>query len=785
MRLRWATGVAVGALLAATRVLAAGGGAAPVVDLPTLDVVSTTPTAGTGVYVTKVPAAVTKVNARAIEREKSPSVVRSLEQATPSVSLQTVTGNDLQPDVTFRGFDASPIDGTPQGIAVYQNGMRINEAFGDTVHWDFIPPEAVRSMEVISNNPAFGLNALGGAISLQMKDGFSFQGTTLDLMGGSYGRAQGSLQWGKQIGPWGAYIAIDGAHDNGYRKFGGSDLRRIYGDVGYKAEQAEFHISAGGASNFFGAAATTPIELLQANWSNVYTTPQSNASQIGFVNLNGNVNITPTWSLQANAHVRSFYQSTVDGNPSNAQSCDPNQGGAAGFLCYNDQVTPAFDTFGNQVQDFSNGNPVGEIDRTWTQSTTVGGSLQATNTDKLFGHDNHFVVGASIDYSVTHFGASAELGVVNPDYTVTGQGIFLGQSGNPVSIGPVSLRAMNTYTGLYALDAFDVTDRFTVTAGGRFNVASVRLQDQLGTALNGSSDYMRFNPVVGATYKLTPSISAYAGYSEANRAPVPLELGCADPLNPCIIGSFLISDPKLSQVIARTAEAGLRGSHSFGEDSKLNWKVGGFYTRTSNEILNVPDPAIPGYGYFQNVGGTRRVGVEAHVDYRTEKFSLAANYSYTDAIFLNAFQLGSCSPFNDGSNPPCGNIQVSPGNQIPMIPHHRFKISADVNVTPEFTLGADVNIVGPQYLAGDASNQYSQLPAYWYANVNAAYQVTKNIQLYAKVENVFDNRYYTYGTFFNTTDLPNAANGGGAFTNPVSATPARPRAFYAGLKATF
>ena len=91
---------------------------------------------------------------------------------TPSVDVQDVAGNPFQPDVSFRGFDASSVSGAPQGLAVYQNRMRINEAFGDTVNWDLTPMTAVRTIDVISNNPAFGLNALGGARSIQMKDGF-------------------------------------------------------------------------------------------------------------------------------------------------------------------------------------------------------------------------------------------------------------------------------------------------------------------------------------------------------------------------------------------------------------------------------------------------------------------------------------------------------------------------------------------------------------------------------------------------------------------------------------
>ena len=108
--------------------------------------------------------------------------------------------------------------------------------------------------------------------------------------------------------------------------------------------------------------------------------------------------------------------------------------------------------------------------------------MQATNTDQLFGHDNRFVVGTSFDSSVTHFGASAELGTIGSNYVVSGSGIFLGQSGNPVSIGPVSLRTTNQYTGVYALDTFDVTKAFSITAGGRFNDARIALQDQIGTA---------------------------------------------------------------------------------------------------------------------------------------------------------------------------------------------------------------------------------------------------------------------------------------------------------------
>ena len=409
-------------------------------------------------------------------------------------------------------------------------------------------------------------------------------------------------------------------------------------------------------------------------------------------------------------------------------------------------------------------------------------TLQATNTDKLMGHDNHFVVGGSFDYGVTNFVASAEIGVIQPNYVVAGSGLYLGPSGNPVSDGPVALTTTNAYTGVYAIDTFDVTSNLSVSAGGRFNLANIRLEDQLGGGLSGNSSYSRFNPMIGATYRFNNGVTAYAGYSEANRAPTPLELGCADPVHPCILASFLVSDPALKQVVSRTFEAGLRGSHDYGESfGTLGWRLGGFRTQNQDDILNVPDPLQQGFGYFQNVGATRRQGLEVAADFKAPRFSVYASYAYVDATFLNSVQLGSNSPFADAN----GNIQVVPGNHIPMVPRHRLKLGGDYSITDDLKIGADVIAVGSQFFAGDASNQFSQLPAYAVVNADISYQVTKNVQIYARAENLFDNRYYTYGTFFDTTQIPNFGNGGGAFSDPRSLSPAQPRSIYAGLKATF
>ncbi len=747
--------------------------------LPTIDVFATTPLLGSSVDIDKVPANVTIVDLDNIEAAQSLNIADALRQRVPSVNISEVSGNPFQPDVEFRGFVASPVAGTPQGLAVYQNGVRINEAFGDNVNWDLIPTAAIRSVGVATNNPAFGLNALGGAINIQMKDGFTYQGAESNTMGGSYGRIQSSLQWGKQINNFAIYGALEGARDGGFRDFSPANIRRFYGDVGYKTDNGEFHVNMGAANNNFGAAATVPVELLQQRWANDYTTPQTSQNQVAYLNLIGKIEATPTWTLEGNAHVRAFQQRTQDGNPTGAQPCaaDP------ALLCFGDDVTPANGLNGAQLSNpFSPDAFLGENDRTSTRSTTVGMTLQATNTDELFGHGNRFVIGTSVDYGVTLFNATAELGTIAPSYIVSGAGIFLGPSGDPVSIGPVSLRTTNLYNGLYLLDTFDVTKNFAITAGGRLNVANIRLEDQIGSALNGNDTYTRFNPMIGGTYKITSEISAYAGYSEANRAPTPLELGCADPARPCTIGAFLISDPPLKQVVSRTLEAGFRGSRNFGaEVGFLSWKLGAFRTANEDDILAIPSPVLQGFGYFQNVGRTLRTGLEAEVNFKSRTLELYASYAFIDARFRDALLLGSNSPFADSD----GNIQVLPGDRIPAIPAQRFKAGFNYAFTDALKVGGDVLVVGSQYFVGDESNQAPRLPAYAVLNLHSSYQINKTFQVYARVDNVFDNHYATYGTFFETDALPNFANGGAPFTDARSISPARPRAFYAGLKATF
>ena len=206
--------------------------------------------------------------------------------------------------------------------------------------------------------------------------------------------------------------------------------------------------------------------------------------------------------------------------------------------------------------------------------------------------------------------------------------------------------------------------------------------------------------MIGGTYKITPELTAYAGYSEANRAPTPLELACADPARPCLIAAFLIADPPLKQVVSRTVEAGFRGTKELNIGT-LGWKVGAFRATNADDILAIPSPELQGFGYFQNVGRTRRQGIEAQVNLTSKTLQLYASYALVDARFLDALQVGSNSPFADDD----GNVQIVPGNRIPAIPRNRVKFGMDYSITDAFKVGGDALFVSNQYFVGDESNQ--------------------------------------------------------------------------------
>jgi iron complex outermembrane receptor protein len=725
----------------------------------------------------KVPSNVQTLAAPDFDHAIAPDLVQAMARGLPGVVLGDQTGNQFQLGINYRGFVSSPVLGTPQGLAVYQNGVRINEVFGDIVNWDFIPEKAINQMTLVPSNPVYGLNALGGALSLEMKNGFTYQGIEGEVSGGSYGRIGTSVQAGGQNGNSSGYITADAVNDAGWRQDSPSRLRRVYADLGTRGDQTEFHLTFTGADNAFGAAAATPIQMLSQNWASVYTIPQTTENQLAFLTGSGSWKPTDTLTFQANLYYRGFWQSHADGNGTDATACPP----PLSLLCFpdlNGALSPLMTTGGQTVSaGIFGGSVLGEIDRTWTSTNSFGGSVQGASSEKVFGHDNNLVLGMSVDRGLVQFTTTSELGTINANQfpVVAGTGLYIDQPSGDVA--PVRLGANTLYTGFYATDSFDVTPRLAVTAGGRFNIAQIGLADEIGNdpGLNGNHVYSRFNPTLGASYKVTPNITVFGNYAEANRAPTPLELGCADPMRPCLIDNALVGDPNLNQVVSHTFEGGVRGHFDVAK-GLLNWSVGAYHALNVSDILAVASP-IPGHEFFQNGGNTLREGIEAEVSYKQDRWTAFANFTTVDATFRNALTLSSPNnPFADAN----GNIFVTPGDHLTGIPSYRFKAGADYQITDPWKFGVDLNVIGSQWLVGDESNQNPKLPAYWTVNLHSSYRLSKNVELFGLVRNLFDRHYYVYGTFFQTDSFPYLN-----LTDPRTSVPGMPLAAYAGLRGTF
>jgi iron complex outermembrane receptor protein len=749
---------------------------ADTIQLPTFDVVATTPLNGGQIPVSQSPFAVWQTNSQDIQTFNDTTLPDTLGRSAPGVTVGNVSGNDFEPDLFYRGFDATSVTGTPQGLAVYQNGTRINEVFGDIVNWSLIPSNAIDKTTIVASNPIFGLNALGGAVTVTMKNGFTWQGAEADFTGGSALRAEEQLEFGKQVGDYSVYFAATQINDGGWRVAGASQLTNFYGDVGYKANGFESHLQLTAGNTQFGVAAFTPIQQLQTNFASVYTIPQTDFAQMAMLQWTGSYAYSPTLSFQGGAYFRQFNQQHVDGNGTDVTPCPP-------VSCLNG--SPVHDIQGGIIPDISQNGALdlGEDDDNQTQSRSVGFSAQAVDTAKIWGRDNSLTVGTSLDYGWTHYIGSSQLGTVtfmNNAFPVTASPFIIDEPDS--FLNPIDVRANNTYVGVYALDTFNATDRLTLTGGGRFNFAGINLEGTNDALLSGYSDYFHLNPTVGLTYKITPDINFYGGYAMTNRTPTPFELGCASPTTPCIVNTFLSADPPLKQVVGNTFELGFRGQNAlaaFGlgpQWGKLQWSAGLFRTTSTNDILPLTS-TFNGFGFFANVGTTLRQGAELSAQWTGDRWSAYANYTYIDAIYLTTFEEPSPNnPLADAN----GNIPITNGTLIAGIPKNTVKVGVDYAVTPNWKVGADMVAASSQVITGNENNAVPQVPGYAVFGVHTSYQVAKQMQVFGYIQNIFDQRYYTAGGLVQ----PGEFMTGPSITNPQSFGPGRPFAIFGGVRVT-
>ncbi len=754
-------------------------------------VVESTAIPGSSIDIDKIPANVQVFSADDLTRDGSASLTSALNSNLGSVNINDDLNDPFQPDILYRGFEASPVLGTPQGLAVYQNGVRINEAFGDTVNWDLFPDIAINRVDIVSSNPVYGLNALGGAISLTMKNGFTYQGSDVELSGGSFGQGAIAVQYGATSGAYGFYAAGKALDWSGWRQFSSDKLRQFYGAFSLHTDRATLDLSYTRADNQLNGQGSAPVQELAVNRSAVFTGPQSNVNTLDFVTLNGNLKLNDGWSLQGVLYYRQYAQSVSNGNTTNYETCT----NAPGILCQPDGVTPLTGATGQMLADISGSGSVaiGENDYESIQAWGRGIALQASASGLVFGHDNLLTLGVALDYASTSFLTGAQIGLINSQLLVLPSTLTVDTPENsPAAIAngdpvPVSVDSINKDLGAYLTDTFDVTPDVAVTASGRYSVAHIELQDQLGNNLSGGSRYVHFNPALGATYKIYPTVTLYGGLSQNTRTPTASEIECSNPLRPCLLPTNLAGDPpNLRQVIAHTSELGLRGRISpLGGSTEASWNLSIFRTLLHDDIYGIATSVSQ--GFFQNIGDTRRQGAEAGLKYAASRWSAYANYSLVEATFRSPFLAPSPSnPFQNMS----GDVQVEPGDSLPGIPEHRLKLGADYKIMANWSAGVTLSVVSGFYYVGDEANQLAPIAGYQVVGLHTSYQHDPHFEFFAKITNLLGRRYSTWGILSDPTGVgapgipPEGVTNGPGVNNRFQ-SPAAPFEAFAGVRFSF
>lgn len=836
--------------------------------LPDIEVIGVTPLSGAGTPIDRVPYNVQVTASGEFESETRGTVYDFFDTAFAGASAADVQNNPYQKNFTYRGFVAGPLLGESVGIAAFLDGVRINDPFGDVVQADLFPEMAIERLELGNSDPAFGFNALGGALVLRTYDGTSFQGAEAAQSFGSFGRLRTTLRTGSEQGPWSAFAAFQRDREDGWRDASPSRLNRFFADVGHEGDTGAMHISLSLADTDLIGNGLTPVELYEVDNTANFTTPDQTRNRNLLIAARGDIAVGDDITIEGNVYFRRLRRHTLNGDEVDAETCDDSDeyvcregdeddddddddddngnghaaqdddeddedgngnGNAAenGHGGHDDEDEEdetelvIVDTGGNPLASFMpESGAYGALNTSTTHTTAFGAGLQASIDSPLGGMDNLFVIGGGVDVGRTRFRSESEVGELLNSRGVIGRPsprhvggilkfpdlddddeLFCDEDGTDAAAvidgkgyceddaAPVRLVAENRYFRAFVSDTLYATDDLTLTGSVGANYATVKLTDEslfLGTpgnALDGDHDFFSMNPAVGAAWAipgLESPVTLYGGFRQGSRAPSPAELSCADPDDPCNLPNAFVADPPLDQVTSRTFEAGLRGSL---DGPALDWSASAFRATNSDDIIFISAGTGLSSGYFDNVGETRRQGFELSADGEAGRFDWFVNYAYLEATFQTNFRVFA-------ENHPMAvddEIPVETGDRIPGIPAHSLGAGFGIEPVDGMRIAPSLVYRSGVYLRGDEGNLAPRTEAYTVANLDASYRVDDWLELFARVENLFDRRYETFGVFGESgcevpiRELP-CPGGRGGITNPRFISPGQPRAAMAGVR---
>lgn len=735
---------AAGALLASSLVCHAQANLrerTEVLETPSIDVVGTMPVPGVGVQRFQLPANVNGATADDIARSGARDLPAALSNTLPGVVVDQAQGNSHQSDVVYRGFVASPRLGVPQGLSVFLDGARVNEPFGDIVHWDLIPRNAIATITLVpGSNPLFGLNTLGGALALRTKSGEHFTGSDAALAAGSFGHRALEFEHGGNRGGQAWYLAANAEREDGWRDKSPSRLNQLFVKLGRQGTDHDIDLSLLAASTDLTGNQLTPGSFLQQRWQSIYTYPDNTRHELFGAILNGTRWLGERRLLAGNAFLRLMRQreANTDLNEVNDRRTGvvPFEGGA------NDGAANVDSAVLNRVS-LDQASFGLDLNHTWLQDD-----------------DSRLTLGGALDHARSGYVQSYQLGSFNDDRSATA-------SGTRTEL--VNLDGRSTTLSAYVSSLTRLAPGLDLTAALRANSTRVRTIErsapQPAPALGLGNDfrYNSLNPALGATWDFTPASNAYAGLNRGTRTPSPIELGCADRNSPCLLSNAFGSDPYLKQVRATTLEGGLRGKRQGFE-----WQLGAYRTELVDDILFVSAGSGQSRGYFTNVGATRRQGVELALSRSQDTgASWAVRYNRLEATFRSPAVLVSAnnSTRDIDSTLASDEIRVSPGNVMPGMPRHQFQLSwhwKSGSKETGWSAGATLRATSSVFVRGNENNQHragtvtgltetrtftgsGEAAGYGVLDLNAEWRPEKRIRVGLRIANLFDRRYATGG----------------------------------------
>ncbi len=797
-----------------------------------VDVVSPTPVPGLTQPAAELSAPVQTLTSQDFDRSQSLDLADLINRRLTAVHVNETQGNPLQPDVNYRGYTASPLLGTPQGLSVYLDGMRMNQPFGDTLSWDLIPAFALAEMALIpGSNPLFGLNTLGGALVLDSKDGRRFPGSSLRLSGGSFGRIQADAENGGSWRSFDWYLAGALLFEDGWRATSDTNARQLFSRLGWQGTRTRASLSLGYANNALLGNGLQEFRLLERDRSSVYTKPDLTANRSPYSSLNVQHAVSSRLTLSGLAYFRHLRTRTLNGDineeslseslyqPNLDEQAALRAAGFTGFPTAGESAAnapfPSWRCIANGLLGDEPGEKCnGLLNATATRQNGwgTGGQLQwLTRTGSLA---HRITAGAAYDGSRLDFRQGTELGFLNPDRTVTGIGIFAdGVNAGTVEDEPLDNRAAlagRIHSGsVYGADTVSLGSRTHLSVAGRYNRTVIDNRDLIRPAagtgsLTGRHVFERFNPSVGLTVRMRPSVTGFASYAEGSRAPTSIELGCADPESPCRLPNALAGDPPLRQVVTRTVEAGFRS----GSEGRWQWRANWFRATNRDDILFVASEQTS-FGYFKNFGQTQRDGVEASLTTRWRSIWLRGGYTFLRATFqsperVNGTGNSTNEEAQEGELGLESSIAIEPGNRIPLVPAHLVRANVQWQATRRLSIDGTVVGVSSSFARGDENNEHqpdgiyylgsSRIPGYGIVHSGVRYQLGTRWEIFAQCNNLFDRQYATGGQLGPSGFLPDGrflarplppVDDEYPVTQSTFLAPGAPRAAWAGVRVRF